>query len=122
MKCRYIEDVSNTSINVTTSRSGVVSLGCSLCFDTRIILFAICTQDFSGDFRWLTLWTRGKDGGKPRLNPLLDTLHPSLSRLDAEIVENIGQFVSNELDFDDDDLCKIWERFPYSPMAIHSKE
>jgi len=98
MKCRYIESVSNTSITVTTSRSGVVSLGCSLCFDGRIVLFAVCTQDGPDTWRWVTLWSRKDDDGPIEVNPLLDSIHPSLDRLDAQVVENIAHFVCNELE------------------------
>lgn len=98
MKCRYIESVSNTSITVTTSRSGVVSLGCSLCFDGRIVLFAVCTQDDSDSMRWVTLWTRSDDDGPIEVNPLLDSIHPSLDRLDSQVVENVAHFVCNELE------------------------
>lgn len=98
MKCRYTESVSNTSLVVTTSRSGVVSLGCSLAFDDRITMFAICIIESDGSARWLTLWTRKFDGGPVVVNDLLEHLHPLLQPLDARLVENVVQFVTTELE------------------------
>lgn len=102
MKCRYIESVSNTSIVVTTSRSGVVSLGCSLAFDDRITMFAVCIIESDGSARWLTLWTRKDDiYSTIVVNDLLEHLHPLLQPLDARVVENVVRFVTTELEQSD---------------------
>lgn len=123
MKCRYIESVSNTSITVTTSRSGVVSLGCSLCFDGRIVLFAVCTQDDSESLRWVTLWTRTEDDGPIEVNPLLDSIHPSLDRLDSQVIENIAHFVCNELESSEVELDKAYPNIEEEDedLPIHVK-
>jgi len=61
-------------------------------------LFAVCTQESPDTWRWVTLWSREGDDGPIEVNPLLDSIHPSLDRLDAQVVENIAHFVCNELE------------------------
>jgi hypothetical protein len=48
--------------------------------------------------RWVTVWTHMDDEGPIVLNELLDTLHPSLNALDSQVVCNIANFITMELE------------------------
>lgn len=100
MKCRYTTNVdlnSTTSINVTTNRSGVISLGVSLSHDDRVNLFAICVEftDNPESYFWVTLWTRESvTDDQIRMNPDLFYVYNRMCQLDRKVVADVIQYVT----------------------------
>lgn len=99
MKCRYIEDVSNTPIVVSASRVGAISLAFNLLTNLNVTSFSICCQrDAAGSVYWLTVWTRKEGEYRPRMNPRLDLIYPSLSILDKHFIGDVALYVQDHYD------------------------